>query len=210
MQKFCKNCGAYVGETTRFCPDCGREVQNNSIRYCPHCGAELVENEYFCKNCGTKLKEPKKESLLDRHKIPIIIVLVIAVIGVIVLGATSMMLPYGSQEVQVDTFSFEIPEDFVLNEDLSSSENTAGLQYVTGYWDNYGDYIQIDVMYTTLYNVDQNEVAKEVGGESRSMMGYNGYYNDLSDTYSFSFVKDNKLITVYTSNEDLFNQISVL
>jgi hypothetical protein len=65
-------------------------------------------------------------------------------------------------------------------------------------------------MYTTSYNVDQNEVAKEVGGESRSMMGYNGYYNDLSDTYSFSFVKDNKLITVYTSNEDLFNQISVL
>ena len=210
MQKFCKNCGAYVGETTRFCPDCGREVQNNSIRYCPHCGDELVENEYFCKNCGTKLKEPKKESLLDRHKIPIIIVLVIAVIGVIVLGAASMMLPYGSQEVQVDTFSFEIPEDFVLNEDLSSNENTAGLQYVTGYWDNYGDYIQIDVMYTTSYNVDQNEVAKEVGGESRNMMGYNGYYNDLSDAYSFSFVKDNKLITVYTSNEDLFNQISVL
>jgi hypothetical protein len=58
--------------------------------------------------------------------------------------------------------------------------------------------------------VDENKVASEMGGEKMNMMGYDGYYNELSDAYSFTFVKGDKLVTVFTSNFDLLNEIEAL
>ena len=210
MAKFCKNCGAYVDDISQFCPDCGKQVNQEIIRYCPNCGEKLTLNEYFCRNCGLKLKEPKKESFLEKHKSLVIVFAVIAVIAVIAVGAMFMISPVGNQEVQVDTISFTIPGDYEAVEDLFSDETQDGVRYVSKYWDNYDGYIQIDVMYPTSSSVDAYDILKEVGGEKRNIMGYDGYYEDLSDAYAFSFVKDNKMVTVYSSSPDIFDSVEVV
>lgn len=210
MAKFCKNCGAYIDGTTMFCPDCGRETHLNNSKHCPDCGNEILANERFCRNCGVKLSEPKKESFLERYKNFIILIVVLAVIAVIGVGAVSLLGSGESQDVQVDGISFTIPEDFALNDGLSSDENEDGLKYVSRFWENSDEYIQIDVMRSTDGYVDENKVASEMGGEKMNMMGYDGYYNELSDAYSFTFVKGDKLVTVFTSNFDLLNEIEAL
>ncbi len=65
-------------------------------------------------------------------------------------------------------------------------------------------------MYSANTFVDANRVNSNLGGQRQNMFGYDGYYNELSDAYSFSFVKDNKLCTVYTSNYNLLSEVEVL
>ncbi len=210
MAKFCKNCGAYLNETSAFCPDCGRPNHQNVKRQCHNCGCEVLQNENFCRNCGAKIKEPQKESFLEKYKTPIIVIVVLVVMAIITVGALIMIGPVGSQDVQVDTFSFSIPEGYELNEDLSINESDGKDRLVSRFWQNSDDFIQIDVSYSTGGNVDQNKVARDLGGNKTSMMGYDGYYEEISDAYSFTFVKDNKLITVYTSTADLLDEIELL
>lgn len=211
MGKFCKNCAAYIDDTTQFCPDCGKEVNQYVIKYCPNCGDRLSAGENFCKSCGVKIKEPEKESFLEKYKIPIIILAVIAVIAVVAFGAVSILGPgSGPQEIQVDSFSFNIPGDYAHYEDLDENENDEGIKTVSQFWGNGDDYVQIDVMYSTDQYVDAKKIARDMGGDKVNMLGYNGYYNELSDSYSFSFVKNNKLVTIYTNNMDVFDHIEVL
>lgn len=42
------------------------------------------------------------------------------------------------------------------------------------------------------------------------MMGYDGYYSEIRDYYSFSFEKDSKIITVNTSDYSLLSGIEVV
>lgn len=62
-QKFCKECGAKIGNecphcgtsidgNTSFCPACGKSVK--TIKTCVNCGAELAEGQTFCPSCGAK------------------------------------------------------------------------------------------------------------------------------------------------------------
>lgn len=215
LEKYCKNCGANINDETQICPDCGKPIptkHNYKSKQCPYCGQRLIGYEQFCRNCGRSLKNPPEEktSTTSKNRTPIIIVAVILVIAVVVFGAFSSLIPIGSQDVQVDTFSFKIPNNFVQDEDLTFDETEDGVKYLSKYWENDDDEIQIDVTYSASGNVNANDVAKKMGGDKENMMGYDGYYNELMDAYSFTFVKDNKVISVYTSNYDLLNQIEVL
>lgn len=214
LAKFCKNCGAYIKDTDEICPDCGREIPRKiqKIKFCPNCGEKITAGEYFCKNCGFKLKEPRKEktSFLDKHKTLIMAIAVITAIAIVSVGAFSMLTPTGYQEVTVDSFSFNIPVDFTENENLAENENEDGVIYASKYWDNEEDEISIDVMYAKSGNADAEGIASEMGGTRQSMMGHDGYYSELGDAYCFMFVNDNKLITVYVTDPNLFNEIDVL
>lgn len=211
LAKFCKNCGRYIEEEDLFCPDCGRQVPNKKIlKFCPNCGENLKTDDYFCKNCGFKIKEPKKqkESFLDKYKTTIIVIAAILAVAIVSFGAYSMLSPTASQEVQVDEVSFTIPDTYAENADLDTSEEESQMTYKSKYFDDGENSIQIDVMRSK--DVDVKDVAEEMGGEKKNMLGYDGYYEELSDAYSFTFVKDNSLITIYTSSYDVFNQIEVL
>lgn len=210
MATFCKNCGAYVDETMQFCPDCGKQIDQAVIRYCPNCGEKLTLNEYFCRNCGLKLKEPKKESFLEKNKNLIIVLAVIAVIAVIAVGAMFMISPVENQEVKVDTISFNIPGDYQINEDLTSSENLDGVRHISKYWKKFDDYIRIDVIDPNSHSVDANDLLNEIDGHRENMMGYTGYYEETSDVYAFTFVKDNKVVSVSSSRPDVFDDIKVV
>lgn len=212
--KFCKNCGAYIVNADQFCPDCGKEIpaSKHAIRYCPNCGERILGSEYFCKNCGRKIKEPEKEKtgFLDRHKTLIIIIIVIAAIALVAVGAFTSLMPSPSQEVEVDTFTFNIPQDFMIDDDSTVRESDGGVIYASKYWQNGEDEISIDVMYDQSGNADIDEVARELGGDYQNLMGYDGYFSNLTDYYSFTFTKDGKLITVYATDTALFDEIEVL
>lgn len=207
MEKFCKNCGCKLDENELFCPDCGKATENkHEIRYCPNCGEKIDHDERFCRNCGTELKKPKKESVLKKYKTPIIIVAAILAIAVVALAAFSALTMGSAQEVQVDSISFTIPEDFKENTHLNVNENDSGLIYKSKFWESDDDYIEIDVMYAE-QNVDAAKIADEMGGEKTNMLGYEGYYNELDGAYAFTFVKSNKLVTVYTSDNMFLEEI---
>lgn len=46
----CKNCGASLLDTDKFCDQCGQKVVRE--RRCPECGAALREGTKFCPKCG--------------------------------------------------------------------------------------------------------------------------------------------------------------
>lgn len=207
LKKFCKNCGCNIGENEQFCPDCGKQTENSSaMKYCPNCGEKISSNENFCRNCSVKLNEVKNENKFDKYKIPLIIVTVIAAISIVAFGAY-LSLDFDSyQDVKVDTISFSIPDDLEENEDMRISKNSDGIIYKSKFWQNDNDYLQIDVTYSTS-NFNATEIAEDIGGEEESMFGYDGYYSEFEDTYSFTFVKGNKLISIYASNYDLLSEI---
>lgn len=53
----CPKCGADVAENTKFCPECGTNIEEakktQSVRYCLNCGTKLEPNTAFCSECGT-------------------------------------------------------------------------------------------------------------------------------------------------------------
>lgn len=50
--KTCPKCGANVGATSKFCPECGEALPTK--KFCPECGAQ-VNGGKFCPECGKKL-----------------------------------------------------------------------------------------------------------------------------------------------------------
>ena len=154
--------------------------------------------------------QKQNQGFLNRHRNLIIAVAAIIVIGVVAVGAVSIFLPAGGQQVDVDSFTFNVPQDFTVDEDMSVDETDNGIVYVSKFMQNDEDTIQIDVMFAESDLVDANDVLNVMDGDAQSMMGYDGYFEEYSDAYAFSFVKDNKLVTVYTTSYDLFDEIEVL
>ena len=209
LTKFCKNCGCQLNENELYCPDCGKATGNRHVmKYCPNCGEEIDHDERFCRNCGIELKKPevKTESMLDKYRIPLIILAVIFAIVIVAFGAFSALGTGSVQEVHVDSIGFTIPDYFEEDTHLKVNDNDSGLIYKSKFWQSDSDYIQIDVMYSEQY-VDAREIADYMGGEKATMIGHDGYYNELEDSYSFSLVESNKLVTVYTSDYNLLGQI---
>ena len=181
------------------------------MRYCPNCGEAIDHDEKYCRNCGVELKKPKveKESVLEKYKTPILIAAVILAVAVVAFGAYNALGAGQSQEVQIDSLSFSIPDNFEEDTHLKVDDNDSGLIYKSKFWQSNEDYIQIDVMYAEQY-VDAAEIADEMGGKKATMIGHDGYYNELDDAYAFTFVETNKLVTVYVSDYNLLDEIQSL
>lgn len=50
----CPNCHAQVIAGSKFCPNCGKQIQLATLT-CPKCGHENAEGAKFCVNCGNPL-----------------------------------------------------------------------------------------------------------------------------------------------------------
>jgi len=69
----CPNCGSEVPVESKFCPSCGKNIEETNIEsrfdqiekeiFCPSCGNELNLNEIgkFCPQCGENLSHLKEE-----------------------------------------------------------------------------------------------------------------------------------------------------
>ncbi len=97
MSRLCPN-GHEVKDNLRFCPICGAELQEKTMKFCKKCGNERKGTEKFCSKCGTPFdgipmtQQPSQpifsydeaEAPIDYKKIiiPIVIgLIVLAIIG---------------------------------------------------------------------------------------------------------------------------------
>nr|WP_295001611.1 zinc ribbon domain-containing protein [uncultured Methanobrevibacter sp.] len=240
MEEYCKNCGAKIKNNAKFCQDCGSPIENaeetetlktedqvetgsKDKNFCPNCGRELTEEEEFCQDCGTDINnpqiatpEPQEKSFFEKNKIPIIIIGVVAVVVLFLLLMASMPqesesynYDFGTQTVNVDGVSFVIPGNYRLNpSSIDYDYNNYVMSYVQEYT-NGEDTITIGILDSS-YDVDAQAVNDETGGVKKTMYGYEGYYNELSDGYSFNFAVGNKLCMLGVSSPYVFDQIDVL
>ena len=74
--KVCQECGFKNNDDTKFCVNCGNNIQNCvsiPVKICQQCGHQNNENTSFCVNCGNKLpdltppqtQEPEEDNLKD-------------------------------------------------------------------------------------------------------------------------------------------------
>lgn len=170
---------------------------------CEKCGEPLPENARFCRNCGHEIRE----SLLKRYKLPILflaIALILALIAIVIFSG------FTYNDVQVGPIDFRIPDGFGEEILPDSFENDSGIVTVSKMWFRGEDVIKITVMYAGDTYVDANIVNHQVGGHKEKMLGYDGFLRKNNGVYSFSFVKDNTLITIYVTDINLFDEIKVL
>ncbi|WP_296883018.1 zinc ribbon domain-containing protein [uncultured Methanobrevibacter sp.] len=236
MENYCKNCGADIKDNAQFCQECGTKVENISKlcskcgekldddsefcqkcgtklkNTCPNCGANTEESENFCENCGHDLntqKIVKNENLIEKYKIPIIITLII-IISIIGIQIVPSIMDYaiGTQIVYVDEFNYKIPANFnSTTEKLVKSDDPG----VSNRWSNGNEYIEIWVLPPKHEEDSADSIISNVGGGIHNKYGYTGYYNKFTDGgEAFSYSRNNKAITIFVSDEKLFDKIEVL
>ena len=62
----CSFCGAELGEQEKFCPECGKKVETQTVRFCRECGSELKEGTRFCTNCGAEIGKLENGNLIQQ------------------------------------------------------------------------------------------------------------------------------------------------
>ena len=222
MEDYCENCGAPIKENSKFCHECGSEIERpkEEHNFCPNCGNELAEDEEFCGECGENIKNPQtadssKKSFIEENKIPVAIVAVVAIVVLSLLlttaipnGGESHNYDVGTQNVEVDTVNFKIPGDYRLipaSIDYDYKNNVMTYQHT---YANGKENITIMIFDSNI--VDANEVNDMTGGVKKTMYGYDGYYQEFEDGYAFNFVTGNKLCVILVSSPYIFDQIEVI
>ena len=66
--KICPNCGEKTD--SKYCPECGMNLENVETLKCPACGSELEDGETFCPECGAKVELDDKTDQNDFDKEP--------------------------------------------------------------------------------------------------------------------------------------------
>src|SRR2546425_10847409 len=82
-KKNCLYCGLHLSDTTNFCPECGRPIEDATrvesgvkirsttiTKGCLYCGLHLPDTAHFCPECGRPIERgfeicPMQESKID-------------------------------------------------------------------------------------------------------------------------------------------------
>ena len=51
----CINCNSPIPPNSKFCPSCGKAVEQPKPAFCPQCGSPCQSGSKFCSSCGAKL-----------------------------------------------------------------------------------------------------------------------------------------------------------
>ena len=51
----CPNCHTKLGESFKFCPECGTKFEIKNSSFCTQCGGPIASGSKFCAHCGTKV-----------------------------------------------------------------------------------------------------------------------------------------------------------
>lgn len=212
MERYCENCGAKLKENANFCPECGTKITPKTTKTCPKCGEKISDNENFCESCGAGLNAPQvveNESFIEKYKLPIMIVL-FAFIIVALIPVSNYVIneAAGSQAVTVDSYVFKIPDNF--NETTNNKIIDPDSPGTSKRWINGNEYIEIWIM-PPKYAGSAENIISSVGGGMQNRYGYTGYHNEFTDGgEAFSYTRENRVFTIFVSDERLFDKIEVL
>ena len=209
--KTCNNCGADLDDEARFCDECGSEVEIKL--FCQNCGSDITDSENFCEHCGANLNASNSKSFIAKYKFPIMAVLSVAIVlllvGLIVLSSQpSEDIELPAQTVTVGAEYFKIPGNFYTATPMDIDTNYGSVSF-SQCWTDGHDSICIYII-SPNYNADLQSALASQGGVYKTMMGYDGYYNENDIyNYSFAFILDGKICIVGTTSVHLFDEITV-
>jgi len=95
MSRSCKKCDSTIPDGAKFCPSCGAEVFENSIK-CKKCKVENPSSAKFCHNCGQSLSgkvtkvsatpNPISEEVSKKpfYLNPYFIIMIVALLGMVI------------------------------------------------------------------------------------------------------------------------------
>lgn len=221
MAKYCENCGKDIAPGTKFCLECGTEIEettpevSNDINHCPNCGEKVEHDEGFCENCGTNLRtfeSTQHVGFFKKYKIPIIVIAIIAVLVLVLVSAIvftpSKPTDVGTKRVSVGTEDFIIPGDYIVDPSTIDVKYT-GYNAVFSQGYSNGE----EIIYITVMNippgVNGHDAASSKGGVQKNLLGTTGYYTEDGDgVYSFAFVSGAYLDVVTVSSPYVLDQIT--
>ncbi|MBR2967702.1 MAG: zinc-ribbon domain-containing protein [Clostridia bacterium] len=92
----CKSCGKIIPDDSKFCTNCGKEIEareenQEEFCYCTNCGNKIRKDDFMCNKCCflTGVKSDKSSSLSISHtpKILLILSIIASVVGLRLIGA---------------------------------------------------------------------------------------------------------------------------
>lgn len=205
LEEYCKNCGSKIDETQDFCPECGTKIPKK--KFCQNCGSEIENSLNFCENCGTSINNVPKMKISKKQ---ITIILLAIVIIVAIIASVALFSNFGKQIVEIEGMKYSIPADFKYDASKYNKETYEGITTVQKYWYKDNNYIEFNVMYSDSSNYDPQSRLEEIGDIHTSYMGKEGYYNELSNSYAFTFVENNRAYITFTTDPNLFKEIEVV
>lgn len=173
--------------------------------HCRKCGEPLRDDAVFCANCGEKV--PGKQMNFSKKHI-FIIVIVIAVVAII---ASSFLIINQTQTVKVDNVRFEIPSDYVKEPSRTNVSYDGNVKSSAMAWSNDKNYIEIGITKTPGSGFNSEEVSAILGGTPTTMFGHYGYLLEYeNEGYAFIFGLKDEVCMVYVNNYDAFDDVKVL
>lgn len=102
--KYCDQCGNALRDSAKFCPACGRRVEDDKPpipRRCKKCGEPLEDNASFCANCGEPccITEPSEQGEIANKvepKEPKSVNIELCVLGFILMIAGGFSISHGN------------------------------------------------------------------------------------------------------------------
>lgn len=101
---YCRYCGKEIADDAKFCPECGKRVDQNATdqkfylgeNVCPVCGGYLSKSEKVCRKCGTSFDDAEKLMVNDENR-KTMRILKNCLIALIVLAFIIFVTKYGSK-----------------------------------------------------------------------------------------------------------------
>lgn len=188
---------------------------------CPQCKEIIDEDAKFCDNCGTPIETTELNSnatFLEKNKIPLIIIGTTALLVVLFLIISPSEISNKpvfhlegepTKSESVDGIYIKIPKEFTFDPKGNDIKYANYVMTTSKGWSHENEYIGLGVMRITTSNANYNEAIGASGGVQKNMYGYNGYYIEYENWYSFTFTKDNKICIIMVSSPYLFDKISI-
>lgn len=55
---FCRHCGTQIPDGSKFCPACGKPLEDEKLLFCTSCGAQIPPEADTCPACGAAVVRP--------------------------------------------------------------------------------------------------------------------------------------------------------
>lgn len=118
-----------------------------------------------------------------------------------------------AKTVTIDGFDFNIPDGF--SEDASHAitdekANAGSVEYtMNGKLYEKGNVIMV-ILISDYGDYDvTDDIVKSLGGEEKTFANQTGYLTQDGDYYVFSYAKDNKLVAMSSTEDDIFDQFII-
>lgn len=153
---------------------------------------------------------------MNKNILFVISVAFVAIVAVGTVSAFDLGFLFGTpqdQNVTIDGESFIIPGTFKENESINDTGASTDyyLFKVSDYEKGYTNGTSHINFFITEYNTTEigDEIVNYMNGTAKDISGVKGFlYYDDSD-YTYTFAKDNKVITIQSDKEDLINSAIV-